>query len=105
MGEMVTSLSSQTILSEFTRGVKGNRRAKGDRTRLSHGMADFLRPSIIQGIRSFTTQKVHHWGESIEATVGGFTGARTVQKVVCLGDEIWRETKPAPSADFKFLMS
>jgi hypothetical protein len=32
MGEMVTSLSSQTILSESPRGVKGDPRAEGHRT-------------------------------------------------------------------------
>jgi hypothetical protein len=35
--------------------------------------------------------------------VGGFAGERTVQKVVCLGDEIWREN--APSGYLTILMS
>jgi hypothetical protein len=37
--------------------------------------------------------------------VGGLAEERTVQRVVCLGDEIWRETEPAPSGDLIFLMS
>jgi hypothetical protein len=37
--------------------------------------------------------------------VGGLAGERTVQNVVCLGDENWRETGPAPSGDLIFLMS
>jgi hypothetical protein len=36
--------------------------------------------------------------------VGGFAGERTVQKIVCLGDESWCETEPAPSGDLIFLM-
>jgi hypothetical protein len=52
-----------------------------------------------------STQKVRHRGESIEVIVGGFARERTVQKIVGLGDEIWREIQPAPAGDLIFLMS
>jgi hypothetical protein len=37
--------------------------------------------------------------------VGGFAGERTVEKLVGVGNEIWRESEPAPSRDVIFLMS
>jgi hypothetical protein len=36
MGEMIISLFAQTIRSEFTRGAKGDPRAKVDRTNHGH---------------------------------------------------------------------
>jgi hypothetical protein len=58
-----------------------------------------------EGFDHLPLEKVPERGESIEVIVGGFAGERTVQKVVGLGDKIWREIEPEQSGDLRFLMS